>query len=129
MKKLYAIIVILLYLFLMYTFIGCTTTKYVPIEVVKTEYKNKIEKDTLIVDNTKIIKEKGDTVYIDNTKYIYKTTHKTDTIYKTDTIPIIQEIEVIKEVNRLKDWQILLMVLGGGMVVIVGYKIFKVLKL
>lgn len=124
-KYLVATIAILIYLYIMFSFIGCTTTKYVPIESVRTEYINKIEKDTVIINNDRLIKEKGDTVYILNTKYVYKTKNKIDTILRIDTIPIIQEVEVIKEVNKLKDWQVVLMVLGGGMVAVIGYKVIR----
>ena len=124
-KYLVATIAILIYLYIMFSFIGCTTTKYVPIESVRTEYINKVEKDTVIINNDRLIKEKGDTVYIVNTKYVYKTKNKIDTILRIDTIPIIQEVEVIREVNRLKDWQIILMVLGGAMVAVIGYKICR----
>ena len=121
-KYLVATIAILIYLYIMFSFIGCTTTKYVPIESVRTEYINKVEKDTVIINNDRLIKEMGDTVYIVNTKYVYKTKNKIDTILRIDTIPIIQEVEVIKEVNRIKDWQMILMLLGGGMVAVIGYK-------
>lgn len=124
-KYLVATIAILIYLYIMFSFIGCTTTKYVPIESVRTEYINKVEKDTVIINNDRVIKEKGDTIYIVNTKYVYKTKNKIDTILRIDTIPIIQEVEVIKEVNKLKDWQVILMVLGGGMVAVIGYKVIR----
>lgn len=124
-KYLVATIAILIYLYIMFSFIGCTTTKYVPIESVRTEYINKVEKDTVIINNDRLVKEKGDTIYITETKYIYKTKNKIDTILRIDTIPIIQEVEVIKEVNKLKDWQVILMVLGGGMVAVIGYKVIR----
>lgn len=126
-KYLVATIAILIYLYAVFSFIGCTTTKYVPIESVRTEYINKVEKDTVIINNDRLIKEKGDTVYIVNTKYVYKTKNKIDTILRIDTIPIIQEVEVIKEVNRLKNWQVVLMVLGGGMVAVIGYKVIRMI--
>ena len=124
-KYLVATIAILIYLYIMFSFIGCTTTKYVPIESVRTEYISKVEKDTVIINNDRLVKEKGDTIYIVNTKYVYKTKNKIDTILRIDTIPIIQEVEVIKEVNKLKDWQVILMVLGGGMVAVIGYKVIR----
>lgn len=124
-KYLVATLAILIYLYTMFSFIGCTITKYVPIESVRTEYINKVEKDTVIINNDRLIKEKGDTIYIVNTKYVYKTKNKIDTILRIDTIPIIQEVEVIKEVNKLKDWQVILMVLGGGMVAVIGYKVIR----
>lgn len=127
-KYLVATIAILIYLYIMLSFIGCTTTKYVPIENIRTEYINKVEKDTVIIDNTKVIKEKGDTVYITDVKYVYKTKNKIDTILRVDTIPIIQEVEVIKEVNRLKDWQVGLMILGGAAITLGGYKLIKFIK-
>lgn len=126
-KYLVATIAILIYLYIMFSFIGCTTTKYVPIENIRTEYINKVEKDTVVINNDRLIKEKGDTVYIVNTKYVYKTKNKIDTILRIDTIPIIQEVEVIKEVNRLKNWQVVLMVLGGGMVAVIGYKVIRMI--
>ena len=128
-KYLVATIAILIYMYIMLSFIGCTTTKYVPIENIRTEYINKVEKDTVIIDNTKVIKEKGDTVYITDVKYVYKTKNKIDTILRIDTIPIIQEVEVIKEVNRIKDWQMVLMLLGGGMVAVIGYKIIRMIRI
>lgn len=124
-KYLVATIAILIYLYIMFSFIGCTTTKYVPIENVRTEYINKVEKDTVIINNDRLVKEKGDTIYIVNTKYVYKTKNKIDTILRIDTIPIIQEVEVIKEINKLKDWQVILMALGGGMVAVIGYKLIR----
>lgn len=127
-KYLVATIAILIYLYIMFSFIGCTTTKYVPIENIRTEYINKVEKDTVIINNDRLIKEKGDTVYIVNTKYVYKTKNKIDTILRVDTIPIIQEVEVIKEVNRLKDWQVGLMILGGAAIILGGYKLIKFIK-
>lgn len=128
-KHLVATIIILIYLYVMFSFIGCTTTKYIPIENVRTEYINKVEKDTVIINNDRLIKEKGDTIYIVNTKYVYKTKNKIDTILKIDTIPIIQEVEVIKEVNIIKDWQMVLMLLGGGMVAVIGYKLIKLCRI
>ena len=127
MKRKYTIatIIILIYMWVMFAFIGCTSTKYIPIESIRTEYKNNIEKDTVIINNDRLIKEKGDTIYIRDIKYIYKTKNKVDTIIRIDTIPIIKEVEVIKEVNKLKNWQAILMVLGGGMVAIIGYKVYK----
>ena len=121
-------IVVLIYLYVLVSIVGCTTTKYVPIESVRTEYINKVEKDTVIINNDKVIKEKGDTIYIRETKYVYKTKNKIDTILRIDTIPIIQEVEVIKEVNRIKDWQMILMLLGGGMVAVIGYKLIKLCR-
>ena len=131
MKRKYTIatIIILIYMWVMFAFIGCTSTKYIPIESIRTEYKNNIEKDTVIINNDRLIKEKGDTIYIRDIKYVYKTKNKVDTIIRIDTIPIIKEVEVIKEVNKLKNWQVILMLIGSGGVFICLFKIYKLIKI
>lgn len=97
--------------------IGCKSIQYVPVEntIVKTEYKNTVSYDSIYFKDSIYIKEKNDTVYIENIKYRYKYVSNIDTIVKNDTITntIIQEVEVIKEVNKLKWWQKMLMILGA----------------
>lgn len=123
MKK--DILICFIVCFIIITITGCTITKYVPVETIKTEYKTNIQKDTLIQKDSILYKEKGDTIYLEKYSIIYKTKNINDTVIVRDTIPIIQEVEVIKEVNRLKDWQVILMLLGGGLIAVVGYKILK----
>ena len=121
----------LLYIFLLFLVLSCTTTKYieVPVETTKIEYKEKIKYDSIKIQDSIIIKEDNDTVYIEKYKYIYKTVQQTDTIHIVDSIPNIQIVEVIKEVNKLKDWQIILMIIGGSFIAVLGYKIIKLIKI
>ena len=109
--------------------IGCKSIQYVPVEntVVKTEYKNSVSYDSIYFTDSVYIREKNDTVYIENIKYRYKYVSNIDTIVKNDTITntIIQEVEVIKEVNKLKWWQTALMVLGVLSLVYIIIKIKK----
>lgn len=121
----------LLYIFLLFLVLSCTTTKYieVPVETTKIEYKEKIKYDSIKIQDSIIIKEDNDTVYIEKYKYIYKTVQQTDTVHIIDSIPNIQIVEVIKEVNKLKDWQIILMVIGGSFIALIGYKIIKLIKI
>lgn len=97
--------------------IGCKSVQYVPVEntIVKTEYKNTVSYDSIYFKDSVYIKEKNDTVYIENIKYRYKYVSNIDTILKNDTITntIIQEVEVTKEVNKLKWWQKVLIALGA----------------
>ena len=101
--------------------IGCKSIQYVPVEntIVKTEYKNTVSYDSIYFKDSIYIKEKNDTVYIENIKYRYKYVSNIDTILKNDTITntIIQEVEVIKEVNKLKWWQKVLIALGALFIV------------
>lgn len=123
MKKLLVII----FLFL---FISCGTTKIieVPVEKIKTEYVDRQIIDTFVKTDSTIIIDKGDTVFLEKYKYLYKYVNRTDTVLKTDTMTKIQTVEVIKEVNKLKNWQVILMILGGSALALGGYKLIKVFK-
>lgn len=68
--------------------------------------------DTIYRNDSTIIREKGDTVFLERYKYIYKVKELKDTVNVTDTITVVKPIEVIKEVNRLRNWQVCLMILG-----------------
>ena len=109
--------------------IGCKSVQYVPVEntIVKTEYKNSISYDSIYFTDSVYIREKNDTVYIENIKYRYKYVSNIDTIVKNDTITntTIQEVEVIKEVNKLKWWQAALIALGALSLVYIIIKIKK----
>lgn len=112
---------LLIILFIFIIMLSCTSTKYieVPTETIKTEYKDNIVKDIIYVKDSSDINIRGDTIY--KTKYIYKYIYKIDTIaiYRTDSIPKVIKVESVKEVNKLKNWQIILMVLGGGAIIII----------
>ena len=107
---------------------ACTTIKEIPVEVpiVKTEYVNIHTVDTIYKNKIVHIKEKGDTVYINEKEYLYKYKSVTDTIFKTDTITKVKYVEVEVEVNKLKDWQIILMVLGGILLGFCGFKLLRI---
>lgn len=124
MKKL--IIIILVSILLS----GCTSTKYVevPVDRIKIEYRDRTFIDTLIRNDSTIIRERGDTVFLEKYKYLYKTKEVRDTVNVTDTITVVQTVEVVKEVNRVHNWQIILMVLGGVGLAYCIYKIVKLIK-
>lgn len=120
----------LLLIFLAFIAISCGTTKVVevPVDRVRTEYIDRHSIDTVIKNDSIIIRDKGDTVFLEKYKYLYKYVNRTDTVLKIDTITKVQTVEVIKEVNKVKNWQIGLMVLGGGALALGGYKLIKVFK-
>ena len=124
MKK--SIVVILMVLLIS----SCTTTKYVevPIDKVKIEYRDKTKIDTLIQKDSIVTKLNGDTIFLEKWKYLYKVKEVRDTVAKTDTITTVQTIEVEKKVNELRNWQIILMVLGGGFIMLCVYKILRQFK-
>lgn len=126
MKKKYIILIITVLL----SMYSCKSTDYIPVENNKTEYKYIYITDTIINNNTVHIKEKGDTVYIYNTREVYKYRDRIDTCIVNDTTTKVvykDRIEYV-EVNNLKDWQIILMVLGGILLGIIGYKLLRIIK-
>lgn len=121
----------LLYIFLFVLLISsCTTTKYVeiPVENTKIEYRDRHIIDTIYKTDSTIITDKGDTVFIEKFKYLYKIKEIRDTVNITDTITVVNTVEVTKEINKLHNWQLFLMVLGGGLLGLIGYKILKIFK-
>lgn len=107
---------------------SCTTTKYVeiPVDKVKIEYRDRHRTDTLMVRDSIIIKDKGDTVFQEVYKYIYRTKELRDTVTIIDTTTVVNTVEVVKEVNKLHNWQIILMVLGGVSIGFILFKLFKI---
>ena len=109
----------------------CKSTKYieVPVDRVKIEYRNSVSIDTIYRNDSTIIREKGDTVFLEKYKYIYKVKELKDTVNITDTITVVNTVEVTKEVNKLYNWQVGLMVLGGAAIALGGYKLIKFIKI
>lgn len=124
MKK---IIVAILVVILFY---GCTTTKYieVPVDRVKIEYRDRTLIDTLIRNDSIVIREKGDTIFLEKYKYLYRTKEVRDTVNVTDTITTVKTVEVTKEINKLYTWQIVLMILGGSGIVLLIYKLINFIR-
>lgn len=108
----------------------CKSTKYieVPVDRVKIEYRNSVSIDTIYRNDSTIIRENGDTVFLEKYKYIYKVKELKDTVNITDTITVVNTVEITKEVNKLYNWQIVLMTLGAFAIVILLYDIIKWIK-
>ena len=108
----------------------CKSTKYieVPVDRVKIEYRNSVSVDTIYRNDSTIIRESGDTVFLEKYKYIYKVKEFKDTVNITDTITVVNTVEVTKEVNKLYNWQIVLMTLGAFAIVILLYGVIKWIK-
>ena len=108
--------------------IGCASTEYIEVPQIKIEYRDRVSIDTLLLRDSIVTKEKGDTIILEKYKYLYRTKEVRDTINITDTTTVIKTIEVTKEVNKLYNWQIILMVLGGAVIVLLIYKLIKLIK-
>lgn len=96
---------------------ACTTTKVVevPVETIRTEYKNNITYDSIYVRDSIERWIQGDTVYLTRYHTLYRYKDRLDTIMTTDTITKVVKVDIVKEtkVNELYWWQKTLMWLGG----------------
>ena len=85
---------------------GCATHR--PLQVAEhvtrdTVYINKLQYDSIYIDNRQKVYRQSDTIYLYRTKYEYRYRLLRDTIYKTqiDSIPVIREVEVVREVRHI----------------------------
>ena len=110
---------------------SCTNVRYVPVESVKTDsiYINKLQVDSIYMQDSVYIREKGDTIYMYKFKYLDRYKLLTDTMYvnRTDTICNVVEIE-----KPLTKWQKVKLDMGGfafgGIVVLGIIAIFALIK-
>lgn len=98
--------------FIIFMLASCRT-EYIPIESVRYDsiYFAKLQKDSIYIQDSIYIKEKGDTVFVDKFKYIYKYVNIQDTCFieKTDSILIPYPIERKltwweRKTQNLGDW-------------------------
>ena len=103
MKKIIILTAVILPLCLCYS---CKTVQYVPVETVKTEYRDNFVRDSIVRYDSIFVKEKGDTLILERYRYLYRNKIVRDSIFVSDTIRVPYPIEVIREVTKpLSDWQ------------------------
>ena len=88
---------------------GCTTTKYVPIETVRTDTLKvtKYERDSIYIHDSTIVREKGDTMLIEKWHTRWRDRWMHDTIYQSrvDSVPKPYPVTEYVEHKRSKtDW-------------------------
>lgn len=110
--------------------IGCKTQpNYVPVESSQKgkEYIDRWHRDSIFLYKNKYVYQKGDTVFIVDSVVHYKDRYLRDSVFITDTVRIEVPYPVVetKEVNRLKNWQIILMILGGVAIGYIGFKLIR----
>jgi len=85
---------------------ACNTTKYVPIETIKTEYRDNFVRDSIVRYDSIFVKEKGDTLILERYRYLYRDKIVRDSIFVNDTIRVPYPVEVLKDVKKpLSGWQ------------------------
>lgn len=102
----------ILLVFFALLFVGCKSIEYVPVESVRTEYKDreiiKVQTDT--INNTRIVWIKGDTIVDIREKVRTRVVeiHDTTEIVKVDSVRVPYPVE-----KELTKWQQIKMDFGG----------------
>ena len=116
---------------------GCTTTKYVEVERVRTDtaYVAKIQRDSVWLHDSVFVERffRGDTVFElrDRWHVKYVERLRTDTVFRqrVDSVPVPYAVEVEVE-RKLSWWQRLRMGLGSvalaGLIVLVVYGCWRI---
>lgn len=106
-----------------------TKTMYVPVETIQREkeYIDRWSRDSIYLHDSVYVEKKGDTIWLQKYKTIYKERLVRDSILITDSVRVEVPYAVVeaKEVNLLRNWQIILMCLGG---ILIGYVGFRVVR-
>lgn len=109
-----------------------TKTVYVPVETVEREkeYIDRWRRDSIYLHDSIYVEKKGDTLWVEKYKTIYKERLVRDSIFITDSVRVEVPYAVIetKEVNRLKTWQTILMCLGAALIGYLSFRVIRFLK-
>lgn len=118
---------------------GCKSTKYIPIETVRTDsvYIDRFQRDSIYQRDSIFVNRwtAGDTVYQDKIvwKYVYRDKVKYDTVsvLRSDTVRVPYPVE-----RRLTKWEQVRLNVGGWVIalvvitilVVIGWAIYKIRK-
>ena len=69
---------------------ACGTTKYIPIETTRTEYRDNYLRDSIYLHDSIFVKEKGDTLIVEKFSYLYR-----DKIVRDSFSKPIQSVSLI----------------------------------
>lgn len=87
---------------------SCSRIHYVPVESIKTEYVDRVKRDSLYIRDSLIIREKGDTVWLTRWRTEYRDRLLRDSIIIRDSVRVPYPVE-----RPLTKWQSVKMDMGG----------------
>jgi hypothetical protein len=108
---------------------GCTTTKYVPIETVRTATLKvtKYERDSIYIHDSTIVREKGDTMLIEKWHTRWRDRWMHDTVYQSrvDSVPKPYPVTEYVERKRSKlDWFFII----TGIIALIAVIVYAAIK-
>lgn len=116
---------------------GCKQVQYIPLETVKLDsiYIAQTQRDSIVRYDSIYVRDKGDTLYVERWKYLYRDKLRVDTVsvLRVDSVQVPVPVE-----KALTKWQQFKLDVGGyalcvGVVlvlvlVVVGYLVYKLKK-
>jgi len=99
---------------------------YVPVETIKTEYKDQMKYDSIHILDSVLIKQKNDTIWLEKYKYLYRDKMIRDSVFIRDSIHVPYPVEKIKEINKLYWYQEALIYIG---IIALAYVIFFIVRI
>lgn len=108
---------------------SCSRAVYVPVESVRTEYKDRIQKDSVHILDSVFYAIKGDTIFKEKYRTIYMDKWRSDSIFIQDTIRVPYPVEKVVKVNELNLYQkTAVWVFSAILFGIVGYIVIWLIK-
>ena len=108
--KILAVFFLLLWALLWLT--GCKQVQYVPVETVRLDsiYLTQTLRDSIVRYDSVYVRDKGDTLYVERWKYLYRDKVRVDTMVsvRVDTLAVPYPVE-----KRLTRWERVKMEAGG----------------
>lgn len=102
---------------------------YIPIDSVKTEYKDRLQLDSVRLYDSIYVRESNDTIRIERYKYLYRDKVIRDSVFVTDLVQVPYPIIEYKEVNKLSTFQLFQMWCGRiGLALLLLLAIFKFIR-
>lgn len=113
---------------------GCRSHAiYVPVQTEKTEYKERIFRDSIRLYDSIYIHEANDTVRIERFKVIYRDKLARDSIFVIDSVQVPFPVVELQKVNELTGWQNFQIWMGRilllAIMLIIFYSIMKSKKI
>lgn len=95
----------IVFLFCALLLMSCKTkTVYVPIESVKTEYRDVFLRDSIHLYDSIFVLQRNDTVWSEKYRYLYRDKIIRDSVYVRDSIPYIREVAVKGDIVYKMKW-------------------------
>lgn len=114
---------------------GCKQVQYVPVETVRMDsiYLTQTLRDSIVRYDSVYVRDKGDTLYVERWKYLYRDKVRVDTLVsvRVDTLAVPYPVE-----KKLTRWEQFRLDVGGYalfavvivILIVVGYMVYKLKK-